>query len=45
MRIQVEHSITAEATGIDLVKPQILIASGDKPSISLSDVPISCPAV
>lgn len=29
-RIQVEHGVTEEVTGIDLVKEQILIASGNK---------------
>jgi acetyl-CoA carboxylase biotin carboxylase subunit len=35
-RIQVEHAITEEVTGIDLVKQQILIAMGE--SLRISDV-------
>ena len=37
-RIQVEHPITEEVTGVDLVKQQILIASGEKLSMSQGDV-------
>ena len=37
-RIQVEHPITEEVTGVDLVKQQILIALGEKLSISQGDV-------
>jgi acetyl-CoA carboxylase biotin carboxylase subunit len=37
-RIQVEHPITEEVTGIDLIRQQILIASGESLKISQSDV-------
>ncbi len=37
-RIQVEHPITEEVTGIDIVKQQILIAMGEPLKISQSDV-------
>lgn len=39
-RIQVEHTVTEEVTGIDIVKSQILIAQGmrlDDPEIGLGD--------
>jgi acetyl-CoA carboxylase biotin carboxylase subunit len=38
-RIQVEHPITEEITGIDLIKYQIRIANGEKLDISQEDVP------
>ncbi len=37
-RIQVEHAITEEVTGIDLVRQQILIAHGEPLKISQGDV-------
>src|SRR6187455_1656858 len=37
-RVQVEHPITEEVTGIDIVKQQILIAMGESLRISQSDV-------
>lgn len=37
-RIQVEHAVTEEVTGIDLIKEQINIASGNRLSISQKEV-------
>lgn len=44
-RIQVEHPVTEEVTGLDLVKLQIMIAMGEQLKISQSDVKFSGHAI
>tara|TARA_R110002049_G_scaffold252264_1_gene426948 strand:+ start:82922 stop:84265 length:1344 start_codon:yes stop_codon:yes gene_type:complete len=44
-RVQVEHPVTEYITGIDIVKQQLLIASGEKLSISQDDVKITGHAI
>src|SRR5262250_2887422 len=44
-RIQVEHPITEEVTGIDLVRQQILIAMGESLRISQSDLTLKGHAI
>ena len=44
-RIQVEHAVTEEATGIDLIKEQIQIASGQRLSFSQKDISLSKHAI
>ena len=44
-RIQVEHPITEQVTGIDLVKQQLLIAQGEHLSIKQEDVKITGHAI
>ena len=44
-RIQVEHPITEEVTGIDLIKQQILVAMGEPLKLSQGDIKISGHAI
>jgi acetyl-CoA carboxylase biotin carboxylase subunit len=44
-RVQVEHPITEEVTGIDIVKQQILIAMGEPLRLSQSDIQIKGHAI
>jgi acetyl-CoA/propionyl-CoA carboxylase biotin carboxyl carrier protein len=37
-RVQVEHCVTEETTGVDIVREQILIAAGEKLSFSQDDI-------
>ena len=44
-RLQVEHTVTEELTGIDIVHQQILIAQGEKLEIAQSDVTLTGKAI
>jgi acetyl-CoA carboxylase, biotin carboxylase subunit len=44
-RIQVEHPVTEQVTGIDLIREQIRIAAGEPLSISQSDIRITGHAI
>jgi acetyl-CoA/propionyl-CoA carboxylase biotin carboxyl carrier protein len=44
-RIQVEHTVTELATGLDLVREQVLIAAGEKLSVAQEDVRLNGHAI
>jgi acetyl-CoA/propionyl-CoA carboxylase biotin carboxyl carrier protein len=44
-RIQVEHTVTEEVTGLDLVREQVLIAAGEPLSLRQEDVHVSGHAI
>ncbi|MEC7596191.1 MAG: acetyl-CoA carboxylase biotin carboxylase subunit [Pseudomonadota bacterium] len=44
-RIQVEHPVTEMITGVDIVREQILIAGGDRLSLTQDDIKISGHAI
>jgi len=44
-RIQVEHTVTEELTGIDIVKEQLRVASGEGMSVSQDDVELEGHAI
>jgi acetyl-CoA carboxylase, biotin carboxylase subunit len=44
-RIQVEHAVTEEATGIDLIKEQIQIASGNRLGFAQKDITLTKHAI
>jgi len=44
-RIQVEHTVTEELTGIDIVKEQLRVAAGEGLSVSQSDVELDGHAI
>ena len=44
-RIQVEHGVTEEATGVDLIKEQIQVAAGKRLSFAQKDISLNKHAI
>ena len=44
-RVQVEHPVTEEVTGVDIISEQIRIAAGEKLSLRQRDVGVKCHAI